>query len=181
MPGNIPTRPTRPRFVEPSRALTLKWGRYEDRYLAGLVLIVSGTLALQAGNIYAVSFIAQGIVALTIGWAILPARGWRRVLAASLAGGQAIVLLVGPQSVWTLVIPYLLWLCVRHRPLRSYVTVLFPLINGVFIAQFFEEYDGMPLALAISMTVFVASAWIARLIAAQGSPKGADSQPEPVA
>ena len=62
----------------------------------------------------------------------------------------------------------LLWLCVRHRPLRSYITVLFPIANGFIVPQFFEEYDGMPLALAISMAVFVASAWLARLIARQG-------------
>ena len=171
----------RPRFVEPARALPLRWGYYEDRYVAGLLLIVAGTLAMQAGNIYAVGFIGQGFVALTIGWAILPARGWRRVLAASLAGAQAIALLVGPQSVWTLAIPFLLWLCVRHRPLRSYITVLFPVVAGVSIAQFFEEYDGMPLALVISMTVFVASAWLARFIAAQGVPKRVSSQPDPVA
>ncbi len=172
--------PRRP-YAEPSRTLPLKWGRYEDRYLWGIILIVSGSLAVQSSNIYAVSFIAQGFVALTIGWAIMPARGWRRFLAAALAGGQAITLLIGPQSVWTLVIPYLLWLCVRHRPLRSYITVLFPAVTGVFVAQFFEEYDGMPLALAIAMTVFVASAWLARLIAAQGTPKQVGSQQEPIA
>ena len=57
----------------------------------------------------------------------------------------------------------------RHRPLRSYITVLFPIANGFIVPQFFEEYDGMPLALAISMVVFVASAWLARLIARQGA------------
>lgn len=177
--GTVP--PPRPRFIEPTRRLPLKWGRYEDRYILGTVLIVSGTLALQASNIYAVVFIAQGFVALTVGWAILPARGWRRFLAATLAGGQAITMLVGPQSLWTLAVPFLLWMAVRHRPLRSYITVLFPVVSGISVAQFFEEYGGMPLALTISMAVFVASAWIARFIAAQGVPKRADSQPEPVA
>ncbi len=169
-----------PRFVEPTRLLALRWGHYEDRYVTGIILIVSGTLALQGGNIYAVSFIGQGFIALTIGWAILPARGWRRVVSAALAGGQAIVMLTGPQSLWTLAVPYILWLCVRHRPLRSYITVLFPVISGVFIARFFEEYDGMPVALAISLVVFVASALLARLIARQGVPKQASSQPGPV-
>ncbi|HQI65430.1 MAG TPA: hypothetical protein PLJ54_03535 [Rhodoglobus sp.] len=154
---------------EPTSLIPLKWGRYTDRYLWGLILIISGTTAMQAGNIYAVSFLGQGIVALVIGWSIMPARGWRRTLAAFLAPLFAVALLTGPQSVWTLAVPYLLWLCVRHRPLRSYITVLFPIANGFIVPQFFEEYDGMPLALAISMVVFVASAWLARLIARQGA------------
>ncbi|MFM9878346.1 MAG: hypothetical protein ACKVOG_10970 [Rhodoglobus sp.] len=182
-----PDAATTPRseWREPTSLIRLKWGRYTDRYLWGLILIVSGTTAMQAGNIYAVSFLGQGIVALTIGWSILPARGWRRVLAALLAPLFGIALLTGPQSMWTLAAPYLLWLCVRHRPPRSYITVLFPVANGIIVPQFFEEYDGMPLALAISMLVFVASAWLARLIARQGGAAQApsnvppNSQPEP--
>lgn len=60
---------------EPTSLIPLKWGRYTDRYLWGLILIISGTTAMQAGNIYAVSFLGQGIVALVIGWSIMPARG----------------------------------------------------------------------------------------------------------
>jgi hypothetical protein len=54
---------------------------------------------------------------------------------------------------------------VRHRPVTAYLTVLFPVANGFIIPQFFNEYSGMPLALVISMAVFVGSAWLARLIA----------------
>jgi hypothetical protein len=57
---------------------------------------------------------------------------------------------------------------VRHRPLRSYVTVAFPIVNGLIVPQFFQEYSGMPWALAISACVLIAAAWIARLIAASG-------------
>jgi hypothetical protein len=66
---------------------------------------------------------------------------------------------------WTLTVPYLCWLLVRHRPLRSYVTVVFPIACGVIIPLYFQEYSGMAFALAISMAVFVASAWLARFIA----------------
>ncbi len=155
---------------EPTSLIPLKWGTYRERYVAGLILIVSGTLALQASNIYAVWFFVQGPIALVIGWSIMPARGWRRILAASLGLFQAIALLSGPQSVWTLAIPFALWLSVRHRPGRSYLTVLFPLACGIIVAQFLEEYGGMPVALAISAVVLVASAWTARLIAKQGGP-----------
>lgn len=170
MSGSDPAN-TAKGWVEPTRLLPLKWGRYVDRYLAGLVLIITGTLALQASNVYAPQFFIQGIAALAVGWSIMPARGWRRILGAAFGVGQGVVLLTGPQSTWSLAIPFALWLCVRHRPLRTYITALFPLVAGIAVAQFFEEYDGMPVALAITMTVVVASAWLARLIAKQGRPR----------
>lgn len=153
---------------EPTSLIPLKWGTYRERYVAGFLLIVAGTLALQGSNIYAVWFFVLGPVALIIGWSIMPARGWRRVLGATLGPLQAVTLLAGPQAVWTLSLALVLWLTVRHRPARSYVTVLFPIASGVILAQFFEEYGGMPLALTLSVSVLVASAWLARLIAKQG-------------
>ena len=153
-------------FSEPTRALTLRWGHYTDRYLIGLVLIVGGGIQLQGSNTWTLPLLLIGTVAHATGWSIMPARGWRRLLAVVPATAQIWILLTGPQSVWTLVIPYLCWLLVRHRPARSYVTVLFPLANGVILPQFFQEYSGMLPALAISMVVFVASAWTARMLAA---------------
>lgn len=161
---------TAPAWREHTSLIPLTWGTYRERYLAGLLLIVAGTLALQGSNIYAVWFFVLGPVALIIGWSIMPARGWRRVLGATLGALQAVTLLAGPQAVWTLSLALALWLCVRHRPARSYVTVLFPIASGVILAQFFEEYGGMPLALALSALVLVGSAWLARLIAKQGRP-----------
>ena len=82
------------------------------------------------------------------------------------ATAQIWLLLTGPASVWMFVIPYLCWMLVRHRPARSYVTVLLPLANGFVIPQFTMEYSGMPVALTVSLAVFVGAAWLARLIAA---------------
>jgi hypothetical protein len=48
------------------------------------------------------------------------------------------------------------------------------LANGLVLPHFFVEYSGMPAALAISMAVFVVSAWLARLIAVGAA---ASSQP----
>lgn len=152
-------------WVEPTRALALRWGRYSDRYLAGLLLIVGGGIQLQGSNTWTLPLLLVGTVAHATGWAIMPARGWRRLLAVVPATGQLWLLLTGPQSVWTLVVPYLCWLLVRHRPARSYLTVVFPLASGFIVPQFFREYLGMVPALAISMAVFVASAWIARMLA----------------
>jgi hypothetical protein len=151
---------------EPTRSLRLRWGNYTDRYLAGLVLIVGGAIQLQGSNTWTLPLLLIGTVSHAVGWSILPAKGWRRLIAVVPATGQIWLLLTGPQSVWTLTVPYLCWLLVRHRPPRSYLTVVFPVVNGLVIPQFFQEYSGMPLALAISAGVLIASAWIARLIAA---------------
>ena len=150
---------------EPSSLLPLHWGSYRDRYLWGLILIVGGAILLQGANNWTPPLLLIGTIANATGWAIMPARGWRRLLAVGPATGQIWLLLTGPQSMWTLVVPYLCWLVVRHRPATAYLTVLFPVANGFIIPQFFSEYSGMPLALAISMAVFVGSAWLARLIA----------------
>jgi hypothetical protein len=158
-------------WVEPTRALPLRWGPYIDRYLAGIVLIIGGGIQLQGSNTWTLPLLLIGTMAYATGWAIMPARGWRRLVAVIPATGQLWLLLTGPLSVWTLVVPYLCWLLVRHRPLRSYVTVLLPLANGMVIPLFFTEYTGMLPALAISLAVFVGSAWLARVIASHARPR----------
>lgn len=153
-------------WQEPTRSLPLRWGRYEDRYLWGLILLIAGAVGLQASNTYTNFFLLQGATVYVIGWSILPSRGWRRILIVAPATGQLWLLLTGPLSVWTLVIPYLGWLLVRHRPLRSYLTVVFPIFSAVILPNFFVEYSGMLPTLAISLAVLVASAWAARALAA---------------
>ena len=156
---------------EPTRALPLRWGTYVDRYLLGLLLIVGGAASVQGSNTYALNFLAAGTVVHALGWSILPARGWRRLLVVIPATAQTWMLVAGPQWVWTLLVPYVAWLIVRHRPLRSYITALFPLATSLVLPPFVSEYTGMPLALAISLTVFVASTWLARAIAARPGPR----------
>ncbi|CAN5331807.1 hypothetical protein BH09ACT5_BH09ACT5_13910 [soil metagenome] len=157
---------THPGWVEPTRAIPLRWGHYADRYAAGLLLIVGGSVQLQGSNTWTLPLLLIGTVAHATGWAIMPARGWTRLVVVVPATGQVWLLLTGPLSVWTLVVPYLAWLIVRERPARSYLTVLFPLANGYILPRFFQEYSGMLPALCISFAVLVASAWTARLIAA---------------
>jgi hypothetical protein len=157
----MPTEPWR----EPASLLPLVWGRYADRYGIGLVLIITGAIQLQGSNTYTLPLLLIGTVAGAVGWSILPARGWRRALAVVPGAGSIWMLLIGPQASWTLTISFLCWLVVRHRPPRSYVTAVLPLASGLALAQTFEEYRWMPLALAIQLVVLVASAWIARALA----------------
>jgi hypothetical protein len=150
---------------EPSRSLPLHWGTYTGRYLAGLMLIIAGGIQLQGSNTYTLPLLLIGTTAHVVGWSILPARGWRRLIVVVPATAQIWILLTGPDSAWTFVVPYLCWMLVRHRPLICYLTVLLPLASGFIVARLFREYSGMLVTLAVSLLVFVIAAWIARLFA----------------
>lgn len=153
------------RWLEPTRSLQLTWGDYADRYLAGLWLAIAGALHVQGSNTYALHPMLVGAVGVIVGWSILPASGWRRIVAALLAIGNTAALLAGPIAMWTFTFALLAWLIVRHRPLRSYLVLLLPLANGFILPRLFEDYRWMPLCLGVSLAVVVASAWLARMIA----------------
>lgn len=156
---------------EPTRDIPLRWGTYRGRYLAGLLFIVSGSLALQGANPHILYLLLAGTVFHTVGWAIMPSQGWRRLVVVAPNIAVTWLLLTGPQSVWMLAVPYLSWLLVRQRPLRSYITLLFVLCASIITVQLLHEYAAMPLALAVSGVALTASAWVARLLATTaGSP-----------
>jgi hypothetical protein len=168
------------RLPEPTRQLPLRWGGYVDRSVLGLAMMLGGGIGLQGANPRILPLLLAGTIMHATGWAILPAAGWRRVLGALVGTAQIWLLLIGPTAVWTLVLPYLAWLLVRHRPLRSYVTVLFPLATGILVPQLTHEYQFQPITLLIALAVVVASAWIAALIA-RSAPvaNGPAAQPHP--
>ena len=153
------------RIPEPTRLLPLRWGGYVDRLVLGLALVLGGGIGLQGANPRILPLLLAGTIMHATGWAILPAAGWRRVLGAVVGTAQIWLLLIGPAAVWTLVIPYIAWLLVRHRPWRSYVTVLFPLATGILVPQLTHEYQFQPIALPVALAVVVASAWLAWMIA----------------
>lgn len=150
---------------EPTRLVSLTWGTYDDRWLAGLVFIVAGAVQVQGANAYALVFLLIGTVASAVGWSILPASGGRRVLAAIVGTASTWLLLIGPQAAWTLTASLLAWLLVRHRPARSWIVVVLPLGTGIALAQVLEEYRFLPLALGVQLVMVVASAWVARALA----------------
>jgi hypothetical protein len=153
------------RLPESTRLLPLRWGAYLDRYVLGLALILGGGLGLQGGNPRVLPLLLAGTVLHATGWAILPAAGWRRVLGAIVGTAQLWLLLIGPPAAWTFVLPFLAWLVVRHRPGRSYVTVLFPLATGILLPQLGTEYTFMPVALPVALAVVIGSAWLGSFIA----------------
>lgn len=106
-----------------------------------------------------------GTVAHIAGWCVMPSSGWRRVVAIALSTPAIWLLLTGPRFIGVLVLPYIGWLLVRHRPLRSYPTVVFVLAAAVILPRIYTDYDGMLPALAIELTVIAASAWAALAVA----------------
>lgn len=153
---------------EPTSLLPLRWGTYRGRYLAGLALIVGGMLCVAGADTHKIPMLLLGTIGHVTGWFILPAGGARRLWAVGPSLAAAWILLTGPQSLWILIPPYLGWLLVRSRPLRSYITVLVIIANAVATAHVFHEYTDMPAALGISAVVLTGSAWLARWIAGIG-------------
>jgi hypothetical protein len=152
-------------FSEPTRRLTLRWGTYTGRYLAGLMYISAGMVVLLSSNIYTIGFLLLGTVTHTAGWFILPARGGRRLWAFWPSLIASFLLLTGPQILFAMAATLLGWLVVRERPLRSYVVLLFPIASGVVMAYSFHSAHYEPPAFGIETAVVVASAWLARFLA----------------
>ncbi len=146
--------------------LPLRWGFAWSRTVGGAVLIISGAIAIAGSNAFSIWWLlAPGTVAHVAGWCVIPSAGWRRVVAVVLSTPAAWVLLTGPHFIGVLVLAYIGWLLVRHRPLRSYPTVTFVLAGGVILPPLFPDYDGMLAALIIELAVIVGSAWAARAVA----------------
>lgn len=153
------------RWREPTSRLPLRWGTYHGRYLAGLLFIISGLIVLDGSNTYAVPFLLVGTVTHTTGWLILPAKGSRRLWAVVPSLAVVWLLLTGPQSLWFMAIPFLGWLLVRGRPLRSYATVVLVIAAGILLAYSFHDAHDEPWAFGIESAVVVGSAWLARWLA----------------
>jgi len=150
-------------------SLPLRWGSAQARTVAGGILIASGAVAIAGSNTYVLLLLLAGLLAHVAGWAIMPADGWRRVVAVVISTPAALLLLTGPRFIGVLVLPYIGWLLVRQRPLRSYPTLTFVLAGAVIVARLFPDYSGMLPALAIEFAVIVASAWVARAVASTRS------------
>jgi len=143
----------------------LRWGAAPTRAIGGSILIVSGATAIAGWDGFVPLLMLAGVLAHVAGWSVMPADGWRRVAAAVISTPAVLALLTGPRFIAVLVLPYIGWLLVRHRPLRSYPTVTFVLAGAVIVPRLFPDYEGMLPALAIEFGVIVASAWAARAVA----------------
>ena len=153
-------------FVEPTRALPLRWGSYRLRYLSGLSLIVSGAIAIQGASAYVGFPLALGILAHVVGWWVMPAAGWRRIWVVLPSLLSVIILLIGPAVVGILAVPVACWLLVRHRPAVTLLFAVPVLVIGLLLRSVYAEYGGMLEALAVMGVLIAVCVWLARLAAA---------------
>jgi len=145
--------------------MPLRWGTARARTVGGGILIVSGAIAVAGWDNFAPLLMLTGLLAHVTGWSVIPTDGWRRVVAVVISTPAAVALLTGPRFVGVLVLPYVGWLLVRDRPVRSYPTVTIVLAGAVVVARLFPDYSGMLPALGVEFAVVVASAWAAWAVA----------------
>lgn len=156
----------RTRWREPASLLPLRWGTYRGRFLAGVTLIFLGAALVQLTSAYSLLVLPLGLFAHITGWCILPGIGWRRILGAGVGALMTIILLNGAPSTVFLVVPFATWLLVRQRPILSYVTLVIPPLASIVLAQLFPDYGWGVAVLSIAGAVLIASAWLARSLAA---------------
>jgi len=157
---------------EPTTRIPLRWGTWNGRSWGGLWLIFGGGAAIagsSAANPYTLFLAAVGLAAHMLGWAVLPSKGWRRVLVIFPSAFAVASLVAGPAYLSLLVVPLLAWLFVRHRPLRVWPMAVFVIATGVVLRRIFPEYDGMLTALGVTLFVMVGAAWAARAVHAASS------------
>lgn len=152
-------------WVEPAARLPLRWGHYRDRVAMGLVLIIGGMVHLQAASTTLLWPLAVGTTAHIVGWLILPAAAWRRLVPVLPSSLVVWLLLTGPQSVWLVSVTLLCWLIARHRPWRSFLALGPVLLYGVAAVTLFREYDEALVAFTGALVVVVGSAWWAWALA----------------
>jgi hypothetical protein len=155
------------RWREPSSLIPLRWGSWAGRSWGGLALIIGGGAAI-AGSSAATGFTlllaAVGVGAHVVGWGVLPAKGWRRVVVIAPSTLTMVSLLPGPSYLTLLVVPFLAWLLVRQRPLRVAPMAAFVIATGVVLGRVFPGYEGMLTASCVALFVMVGAAWAARAV-----------------
>jgi hypothetical protein len=109
--------------------------------------------------------LAIGTVAHAAGWCLLPSAGWRRTVAVGPATLTMWLLLAGPRFVIVLVVPYLLWLLVRHRSALAALTGVPVAMVALLVGDAFgQDYARMLTALGIVGVAMLAAGWLAQLI-----------------
>jgi len=146
---------------EVTEMIPLRFGTYRGRLLVGLALIISGSVAIQGGNSYALFLIVQGSVAFLAGWALLPATGARRIWVTGPAYIAAFLQLAGPQCAPAMVVVLWAWLVVRQRRRMSYLALIPALVVTVGLANSFSELSDLPFTSAVTTAALVGSAWLA--------------------
>lgn len=156
---------TTPR-TPPASVPSLRWGDAATRAWAGGWAIVGGGIAIAGSNTNTLWLLGVGVAVHVTGWCIMPAAGWRRLIAIGPSTLAMFLLLGGPRYLIALVVSYLLWLLVRHRPGITALTAIPVLVTALIAGEAFSGGDARMLpALVILSIVVAACGLLARAIA----------------
>jgi hypothetical protein len=164
---------------ELTELIPLRFGTYRGRYLAGLALIISGSVAIQGGNSYALFLIVQGAAAFVAGWILLPATGGRRLAVVVPALIPAFLQLAGPQYAPGMVVVLAAWLVVRQRRRLSFIALVPALVVTVALSNSFDEVTEMPFTSTVTAAAVVGSAWLAWRLDRRFGDSGTGHPPAP--
>lgn len=162
-----------------TRELPLRWGTQAGRVTLGITLIIGGLVHLQAASTTNLWPLAVGSSAHALGWLVLPARAWRRLLPVLPSLGTLWLLLTGPQSTWTIAVTYLGWLLARRRPWISLLTIGPVLLAAVVGGLIWQEYDGMLFSLLLTGAASIGCAWWAAALDRDISTQSRTAHPAP--
>jgi len=156
------TQSERPRTPASARELPLRWGDHATRLWLGGWLLLGGGMAIAGSQTDSLWVLTIGTIAHVAGWCVLPAAGWRRTLAVAPGTLAMWLLLTGPRFLIVLVLPYLLWLLVRHRAPLALVTAVPVVVTAVLVGNVVgQDYSRMLPALAIVGATMAVCAWAA--------------------
>jgi hypothetical protein len=150
--------------AEPNASLPLQWSRYRARQAAGVALIVLGAGLFAPTTAYTLPLGTLGAAAHVLGWLVLPAPGWRRLLGAGAGLATLLLLLLGSQLAWLVAVLLALWFLVRRRPARVYPLVLAPAVVGFLMAQVEGPFGSRAGAVTVAGFAAIAAAWTAAVL-----------------
>jgi hypothetical protein len=152
-------------FTEPNRALPLRWGSYHWRLILGGCAIALGVASVLFTSTYSLQFLAVGSLLQATGWIVLPARGWRRLLALGPCLFVSWLMLAGADFAVFSTVFLAGWLLVRQRPPLAWITLALPIGVGAACSAGFASYEQNWAVFTISGAAVLAGAWLARLLA----------------
>lgn len=149
-------------WSEPSRELSLHWGDYRARWVAGLAMIVVGTGCILITTAYSLPFLLLGSLVQPAGWAVLPSTIGRRVAVVVPVLGFSWLMLGGAGFAWCYAVVLAAWLLVRLRPLPAFAVLILPIVSSLLLPLWVTTYEQGWITVLVSTAVVVASAWLAR-------------------
>ena len=134
---------------------------FRARYVIGLALIIVGIALSNLMSTFTLAFLGIGPLVQLIGWLVMPGALWRRLLVLLPCLLAGLVLRAGPDFAGAFVVLLAGWLLVRHRPLRSYLTLSLPFLASFAFKASLDSYSTTWVMLLFGTLVTIGGAWAA--------------------